>query len=84
MNQSTQIQNEAQRTPFNVVGPDAGLHQVVIVGGGAGGLELATSLGDKLGKKGLVAVTLIEKVTHPFLEATPARNRGRQYGPQYL
>ena len=32
MNQSTQIQNEAQRTPFNVVGPDAGLHQVVIVG----------------------------------------------------
>lgn len=61
MNQSTQIQNEAQRTPFNVVGPDAGLHQVVIVGGGAGGLELATSLGDKLGKKGLVAVTLIER-----------------------
>ena len=27
------------------------LHQVVIVGGGAGGLELATRLGDKLGKK---------------------------------
>jgi NADH:ubiquinone reductase (H+-translocating) len=47
--------------PFNVEGPDAGLHQIVIVGGGAGGLELATALGDKLGKKGKAAVTLIEK-----------------------
>ena len=27
------------------------LHKVVIVGGGAGGLELATKLGDSLGKK---------------------------------
>jgi NADH dehydrogenase len=26
-------------------------HQIVIVGGGAGGLELATRLGNKLGKK---------------------------------
>ena len=27
------------------------IHKVVIVGGGAGGLELATKLGDSLGKK---------------------------------
>jgi NADH dehydrogenase len=27
------------------------LHRVVIVGGGAGGLELATKLGNTLGKK---------------------------------
>ena len=37
------------------------LHRIVIVGGGAGGLELATALGDKLGKRGLVSVTLIER-----------------------
>ncbi|AAP86163.1 NAD(P)/FAD-dependent oxidoreductase (plasmid) [Cupriavidus necator H16] len=36
-------------------------HQIVIVGGGAGGLELATALGNKLGKRGLAAVTLIDK-----------------------
>ena len=27
------------------------MHKIVIVGGGAGGLELATKLGDSLGKK---------------------------------
>lgn len=37
------------------------LHQIVIVGGGAGGLELATALGDKLGTRGRASVTLIEK-----------------------
>ena len=30
-----------------------GPHRIVIVGGGAGGLELATRLGDTLGKQGL-------------------------------
>ena len=38
-----------------------GLHQVVIVGGGAGGLELATALGKKLGRSGRAAVTLIDQ-----------------------
>ena len=33
-------------------GQAKGLHHIVIVGGGAGGLELATLLGDKLGKRG--------------------------------
>ena len=37
------------------------LHQIVIVGGGAGGLELATALGDKLGKRARAAITLIDK-----------------------
>ncbi|WP_296713505.1 NAD(P)/FAD-dependent oxidoreductase [Rhodoblastus sp.] len=36
-------------------------HRVVIVGGGAGGLELATRLGDKFGRKGVLDVTLIER-----------------------
>lgn len=37
------------------------LHHVVIVGGGAGGLELATKLGDSLGRKGKAIITLIDK-----------------------
>ncbi|MEO8137485.1 MAG: NAD(P)/FAD-dependent oxidoreductase [Betaproteobacteria bacterium] len=37
------------------------LHQIVIVGGGAGGLELATQLGDTLGKRGKAAITLIDR-----------------------
>ena len=37
------------------------LHHVVIVGGGAGGLELATKLGDSLGRKRKALITLIDK-----------------------
>lgn len=36
------------------------IHEIVIVGGGAGGLELATRLGDKLGRKKRANVTLID------------------------
>ena len=43
-----------------------GPHRIVIVGGGAGGLELATRLGDTLGRKGLAHVTLIEKSRSHF------------------
>ena len=35
-------------------------YKIVIVGGGAAGLELATRLGQKLGKKGRAEVTLID------------------------
>lgn len=35
--------------------------KIVVVGGGAGGLELVTQLGDKLGKSGRAEVTLIER-----------------------
>jgi len=37
------------------------LHQILIVGGGAGGLELATKLGNKLGKRGKALIQLIDK-----------------------
>jgi NADH dehydrogenase len=37
------------------------LHRIVVVGGGAGGLELVTRLGDKLGRRRLADVTLIDK-----------------------
>ena len=41
------------------------MHKIVIVGGGAGGLELATKLGDSLGKKKKAEITLIDaKKTH--------------------
>ena len=36
-------------------------HRIVIVGGGAGGLELATRLGDTLGKRRHADITLIDK-----------------------
>ena len=39
---------------------DASLHRVVIVGGGAGGLELATRLGDTLGKRRKASITLLD------------------------
>jgi len=41
--------------------PQLGKPRIVIVGGGAGGLELATRLGDKYGRKGKLDVTLIER-----------------------
>ena len=37
------------------------LHRIVIVGGGAGGLELATALGKQLGRRGKALVTLIDQ-----------------------
>ncbi|BAV32616.1 FAD-dependent pyridine nucleotide-disulfide oxidoreductase [Sulfuricaulis limicola] len=40
-------------------------HRIVIVGGGAGGLELATRLGDKFGKPKRAQVTLVDaRLTH--------------------
>jgi NADH dehydrogenase len=40
-------------------------HRIVIVGGGAGGLPLATSLGDRYGSKASVQVTLVDcNATH--------------------
>nr|WP_314571013.1 NAD(P)/FAD-dependent oxidoreductase [uncultured Pseudomonas sp.] len=40
-------------------------HRIVIVGGGAGGLELATSLGKTLGKRGTATITLVDaNLTH--------------------
>ena len=52
------------------------LHHIVVVGGGAGGIELATRLGDSLGKHRQARITLIEKSrTHlwkPLLHAVAA------------
>lgn len=41
------------------------LHHIVVVGGGAGGLELATQLGHKLGRKKKAQITLVDRArTH--------------------
>ena len=46
---------------LSVLAEQAGLHRIVVVGGGAGGLELATRLGNTLGKQKQAHITLIEK-----------------------
>jgi NADH:ubiquinone reductase (H+-translocating) len=52
------------------------LHPIVVVGGGAGGLELATRAGDSLGKREAAQILLVEKSrTHlwkPLLHAVAA------------
>jgi NADH dehydrogenase len=36
------------------------VHRIIVVGGGAGGLELVTRLGDKLGRSGRASITLVD------------------------
>ena len=44
---------------------EQGLHRIVVVGGGAAGLQLATKLGDKFGRSKDVHVTLVDRArTH--------------------
>ncbi|MFA6164888.1 MAG: NAD(P)/FAD-dependent oxidoreductase [Methylobacter sp.] len=63
-------------------------HKIVIVGGGAAGLELATSLGKKLGKKGLAEVTLLDaSSTHiwkPLLHEVAAGTLSESEEIEYL
>jgi NADH dehydrogenase len=40
--------------------PETSKHRIVIVGGGAGGLALATQLGKRLGKNGQAEITLVD------------------------
>jgi NADH dehydrogenase len=52
--------DEAAVTPEDR-GPAAQrLHRIVVVGGGAAGLELATRLGDRLGRGGRAQITLVD------------------------
>ena len=45
----------------NTQPPSNSLQHIVIVGGGAGGLELATQLGHTLGRKGKARITLLDR-----------------------
>lgn len=52
------------QTPSNSSSnPPNNIPRIVVVGGGAGGLELATKLGNKLGRKKQAEVTLIDRNT---------------------
>ena len=54
-----------QPAAASVALPVALAHQIVVVGGGAGGLVLATRLGDRLGRRGQARVTLVDcALTH--------------------
>jgi len=55
------------------------MHRIVVVGGGAGGLELVTRLGTGLGRRGRASVTLGGTRPHPYLEAAVARSGGGQH-----
>ena len=64
-------------------------HKIVIVGGGAGGLPLACVLGDKLGRKGVAEITLVDHLeTHvwkPLLhEVAAGRMDVDMHGIDYL
>src|ERR1700694_5293453 len=57
---------EVAATPVNAP-PDAeALRQIVVVGGGAAGLELATRLGDRLGRRGLARIILVDCARTPL------------------
>lgn len=60
-----EVDHPAVRTPDtrSRKPPDAAdtLHRIIIVGGGAGGLELATKLGDTFGKRGRARIDLIDR-----------------------
>ena len=55
-------------------------HRIVIVGGGAGGLEFATKIGNTLGKRKLAEITLVDKspthVWKPLLHQIAAGTSG--------
>lgn len=63
-------------------------HNIVIVGGGASGLELATKLGRKLGKTGKAEITLIDATTthiwKPLLHEVAAGTLDESEQVEYL
>ncbi len=66
-----------------------GPHHIVVVGGGAAGLELVTRLGETLGRRGRARITLVERGrTHlwkPLLHAVAAGSLDRaQHELNYL
>jgi NADH dehydrogenase len=50
-----------EQTTAPLILPKPSLYHIIIVGGGAGGLELATTLGNKLGRRKKAAITLVDR-----------------------
>lgn len=64
-------------------------HRIVVVGGGAAGLELATALGDRFGRRGQAEITLVDRsrthVWKPLLHAVAAGSlRRSQHELNYM
>ena len=55
---------EAVATGADRPGGNEGLHRIVVVGGGAAGLELVTRLGDRLGQRRRASVTWWKVLEH--------------------
>ncbi len=75
--------------PRRAKSPGEKLHEIIVIGGGAAGLELVTRLGDTLGKRGEARITLVEKSrTHiwkPLLHSIAAGGlRRSQHELNYL
>jgi NADH dehydrogenase len=66
MMQNDRLSNDTYASPQSKLNNStAHLHRIVIVGGGAGGLELATQLGNTLGAKGRAQIVLVDRqATH--------------------
>ena len=77
---------------FSLSGPamtDQNLHKIVVVGGGAGGLELVTALGNSLGRSDKARITLVDRSrTHiwkPLLHSIAAGSlRRSQHELNYM
>ncbi len=68
---------------------DASLHRIVIVGGGAAGLELASKLGDRLGRRKRARITLVDRnrthIWKPLLHSVAAGSlRRSQHELNYI
>ena len=79
----------AQPSVEEGVGSAGRLHEIVVVGGGAAGLEMVTKLGDTLGRRRRARITLVERSrTHlwkPLLHAVAAGSLDRsQHELNYL
>ena len=65
MTENSAPSSQATAAPMIVLERQSNLHHIVVVGGGAGGLELATQLGHKLGRKDKAHITLVDRArTH--------------------
>lgn len=60
MNKNFIIENMTDNIPALVSSRRSRPHRIVVVGGGAGGLELVTRLGDQLGKSGRAQIILVD------------------------
>ena len=62
---------------FDQAPKDVPFHEIVIVGGGAAGLELATGLGNTLARRRRARITLVDKARASLEAASTFRGGGQ-------